>query len=82
MPVTLRGGLKQARKKVLTIFEKIHGKGGLPHSPQIKDRKIVRFSVRTASSLFLGGEGTFAVPFYSFSPFPTLRGFTVNQRLI
>ena len=74
MPVILREGLKQARKKVLTILEKIHGKVRLPHSPQIKDRKIVHFGVRAASSLFLGGEGMFAVPFYSFSLSPPLPG--------
>lgn len=55
MPVILREGLKQARKKVLTILEKIHGEVRLPHSPQIKDWKIVRLGVRAASSFFLGG---------------------------
>ena len=55
MPVSLREGLKQARKKVLTILEKIHGKVRLPHSTQIKNWKIVRFGVSAASSLFLGG---------------------------
>lgn len=55
MPVIYREGLKQASKKVLTILEKIHGKVRLPHSPQIKDWKIVRLGVRTALSLFLGG---------------------------
>ena len=55
MPVILREGLRQARKKVLTILEKIHGEVRLPHSPQIKDWKIVRLGVRAASSFFLGG---------------------------
>lgn len=47
--------VKEETEVVLTILEKIHGKVRLPHSPQIKDWKIVRLGVRTALSLFLGG---------------------------
>ena len=55
MPVIYREGLRKARKKVLTILVKIHGKVRLPHSSQIKDWKVVGLGVRAASSLFLGG---------------------------
>ena len=80
MPVILREGLKQARKKVLTILEKIHGEVRLPHSPQIKDWKIVRLGVRAASSLFLGGWGYVccSILFFLFTPLPSPR-LTINQ---
>ena len=76
MPVIYREGLKQTRKKVLTILEKIHGKVRLPYSTQIKDRKIVRFGVRAASSLFLGGRRYVccSILFYLPLPSPPLPG--------
>ena len=80
MPVILREGLKQARKKVLTILEKIHGEVRLPHSPQIKDWKIVRLGVRAASSFFLGGWGYVCCSILFFLPPPLPSpGLTINQ---
>lgn len=71
---------KLARKKVLTILEKIHGEVRLPHSPQIKDWKIVRLGVRAASSFFLGGWGYVCCSILFFLPPPLPSpGLTINQ---
>ena len=61
-----------------TILEKIHGEVRLPHSPQIKDWKIVRLGVRAASSLFLGGWWYVCCSILFFLPLPSRKG-TCNK---
>ena len=62
------------------ILEKIHGEVRLPHSPQIKDWKIVRLGVRAASSFFLGGWGYVCCSILFFLPPPLPSpGLTINQ---